>query len=55
MLNHIVVMGRLTRDPELRHTPAGVPVASFSIICDRDLPSGFAPNFGAFSGEDDPF
>ena len=37
MLNHIVIMGRLTHDPELRHTPAGVPVASFSIACDRDF------------------
>lgn len=36
MLNHIVVMGRLTRDPELRRTPAGVPVASFSVAVDRD-------------------
>ena len=39
MLNHITVMGRLTRDPELRRTPAGVPVASFSIACDRDFKS----------------
>ena len=37
MLNHITVMGRLTRDPELRHTQSGVPVASFSIACDRDF------------------
>ena len=37
MLNHITIMGRLTRDPELRHTQAGVPVASFSIACDRDF------------------
>ena len=37
MLNHITVMGRLTRDPELRHTQAGIPVASFSIACDRDF------------------
>ena len=37
MLNHITVMGRLTRDPELRRTQAGVPVASFSIACDRDF------------------
>ena len=36
MLNHITVMGRLTRDPELRHTQNGIPVASFSIACDRD-------------------
>ena len=37
MLNHIVVMGRLTRDPELRHTGTNIPVASFSIACDRDF------------------
>lgn len=37
MLNRITIMGRLTRDPELRHTQAGVPVASFSIACDRDF------------------
>ena len=37
MLNHITVMGRLTRDPELRYTQAGTPVASFSIACDRDF------------------
>ena len=36
MLNHITIMGRLTRDPELRHTQGGVPVASFSLACDRD-------------------
>ena len=36
MLNHIVIMGRLTRDPELRHTQNGIAVASFSIACDRD-------------------
>ena len=37
MLNKIVLMGRLTRDPELRHTQAGTPVASFAIACDRDF------------------
>lgn len=37
MLNHIVLMGRLTRDPELRRTSTGVPVASFSIAVDRDF------------------
>lgn len=31
MLNKIIMMGRLTREPELRHTAAGVPVTSFSI------------------------
>lgn len=36
MLNHIVLMGRLTRDPELRHTGSGLAVASFSLAVDRD-------------------
>ena len=36
MLNHIVLMGRLTRDPELRRTQAGVAVTSFSLAVDRD-------------------
>ena len=37
MLNHIVVMGRLTRDPELRYTQSQLPVTSFSVACDRDF------------------
>lgn len=37
MLNKIVVMGRLTKDPELRRTGAGVAVTSFTIACDRDF------------------
>ena len=37
MLNHIVLMGRLVRDPELRYTQAQVPVASFRIAVDRDF------------------
>ncbi len=37
MLNHIVLMGRLTRDPELRRTQTGVAVASFSLAVDRDF------------------
>ena len=37
MLNHITLMGRLTRDPELRRTGSGVAVASFSIAVDRDF------------------
>lgn len=37
MLNHIVLMGRLTRDPELRRTGSGVAVATFSIAVDRDF------------------
>ena len=40
MLNHIVLMGRLTRDPELRRTPNGVPVASFAMAVDRDFSGG---------------
>lgn len=36
MLNHIVLMGRLTRDPELRRTGSGVAVASFTLAVDRD-------------------
>lgn len=36
MLNHIVIMGRLTRDPELRRTQSGIAVASFSLAVDRD-------------------
>jgi len=37
MLNHIVIMGRLTRDPELRTTQSGVNVASFSVAVERDF------------------
>ena len=37
MLNHIVLMGRLTRDPELRYTQSQIPVASFSLAVDRDF------------------
>lgn len=36
MLNHITVMGRLTRDPELRRTNSGIAVASFTVAVDRD-------------------
>lgn len=36
MLNSITLMGRLTRDPELRHTQSDIPVASFTLACDRD-------------------
>ena len=42
MLNHIVIMGRLVRDPELRRTGSGVAVASFRVAVDRD----FAPKDG---------
>ena len=37
MLNQIFIMGRLTRDPELRHTGSGTPVASFTVAVDRDF------------------
>ena len=36
MLNHITIMGRLTRDPELRRTGSGIAVASFTVAVDRD-------------------
>ena len=36
MLNKIILMGRLTRDPELRSTTGGTAVASFSLAVDRD-------------------
>ena len=39
MLNKIFIMGRLTRDPELRRTQTGTPVASFSLAVDRSLKS----------------
>ena len=37
MLNHITIMGRMTRDPELRTTQAGVSVTSFTVAVDRDF------------------
>ena len=39
MLNHIVIMGRLCADPELRYTQSQIPVAAFRLAVDRD----FAP------------
>jgi len=41
-MNHIVIMGRLTSDPERRETPAGVPVTKFTLAVDR----GFTPKDG---------
>ena len=38
-MNHIVIMGRLTRDPERRETATGTPVASFSLAVDRGYAS----------------
>ncbi len=43
MLNHITIMGRLTRDPELRRTESGIAVAGFTLAVDRD----YAPKDGA--------
>lgn len=37
MLNKIVIMGRLTKDPELRYTQSQTPVASFTVAVDRDF------------------
>lgn len=39
MLNHITIMGRLTRDPELRRTGSGIAVANFTVAVDRDFTS----------------
>lgn len=39
-LNNISIMGRLTRDPEIRRTQSGAAVASFAIACDRDFSNG---------------
>ena len=39
MLNRITIMGRLTRDPELRRTGSGIAVASFTLAVDRDFSS----------------
>ena len=41
-MNQIVLMGRLTRDPELRHTQSGTPVTTFSLAVDR----GYTPKDG---------
>jgi len=41
-MNHIVIMGRLTRDPERRETSSGIPVTSFSLAVDR----GYSPKDG---------
>lgn len=38
-LNRITIMGRLTRDPELRRTQSGTPVTSFTMAVDRDFKS----------------
>ncbi|MEK4132026.1 single-stranded DNA-binding protein [Solibacillus sp. FSL W8-0474] len=35
MINRVVLVGRLTKDPELRYTPSGVPMARFTIAVNR--------------------
>ena len=42
MLNHITIMGRMVRDPELRRTGSGIAVASFTLAVDRDFKAGNA-------------
>lgn len=39
MLNHIIIMGRLTRDPELRRTGSGLAVTKFTVAVERDFPN----------------
>src|SRR6476660_1936527 len=39
MLNRVILIGRLTRDPELRYTPAGVAVTQFTLAVDRPFSS----------------
>ncbi|GGA47182.1 single-stranded DNA-binding protein [Paenibacillus physcomitrellae] len=39
MLNRVILIGRLTRDPELRYTPSGVAVTQFTIAVDRPFTS----------------
>ena len=39
MLNRVILIGRLTKDPELRYTPAGVAVAQFTLAVDRPFSS----------------
>ncbi|MDI3256682.1 MAG: single-stranded DNA-binding protein [Kyrpidia sp.] len=39
MLNRIILIGRLTQDPELRYTPSGTPVANFTLAVDRPRPN----------------
>ena len=40
MLNRVVLMGRLTDNPELRHTSSNIPVTTFTIACERNYRSG---------------
>ena len=40
MLNHIIIMGRMVRNPELRYTASQTPVVSFTLAVDRDFSNG---------------
>ncbi|WP_219834665.1 single-stranded DNA-binding protein [Paenibacillus sp. R14(2021)] len=40
MLNRVILIGRLTKDPEMRYTPAGVAVTQFTLAVDRPFSSG---------------
>jgi single-strand DNA-binding protein len=40
MLNRVILIGRLTKDPEMRYTPAGVAVTQFTLAVDRSFTSG---------------
>lgn len=40
MLNHIVIMGRLTKEPELRRTGNNIAVTTFTVACERDIKNG---------------
>lgn len=44
MLNKVILMGRLTREPELRHTQSNVPVVSFSLAVERGFKPSQSPN-----------
>ncbi len=48
MINSVVLMGRLTYDPELRTTPSGMSVISFQIACDRRFKSNEEENKADF-------
>ena len=48
MLNKVVLMGRLTKDPELRRTGSGTAVTSFSLACDRDFKSNSGDKYTDF-------
>ena len=45
MINKVILMGRLTRDPELRHTGSGTPVASFTVAVDDGYGDNKTTNF----------